>query len=195
MLKKIVKILVLLLIVGCIYSIESNAAIVASSKTVNSGENVTVSVTSNVPLTSYSVSIGNLGGLTFVNSSGGTGAGGQKITGAGTPTEPITNLASFTFKVPTVTKDTTYTVSFSGTIMEGVDFSPVADNTATATITVKAPTPTATPTPVPTTPAPETQTTPTVTATPAPAQKSSNANLKNLGIKPNDFSRIFEKSS
>jgi len=183
MLKKIVRILILLLVIVCIYSIESNAAIVASSKTVNSGENVTVSVTSNVPLTSYSVSVTNLGGLTFVNSSGGTGAGGQKITGAGTPTEPITNLASFTFKVPTVTKDTTYTVSFSGTIMEGVDFSAIADNTTTATITVKAP---ATPTPPPATTAPEA--TPTVTATPAPAVKSSNANLKNLGITPNDFS-------
>jgi len=184
MLKKIVSILILLLIIGCVYSIESNAAIVASSKTVNSGEEVTVSVTSNVPLTSYSVSVANLGGLTFVNSSGGTGAGGQKITGAGTPTEPITNLASFIFKVPTVTKDTTYTVSFSGTIMEGVDFSPIADNTTTATITVKAP-PTPTPSTEPTS-APET--TPTVTATPAPAVKSSNANLKNLGITPNDFS-------
>ncbi|MBR6504637.1 MAG: cadherin-like beta sandwich domain-containing protein [Clostridia bacterium] len=55
----------------------------------------------------------------------------------------------------------------------------------TVTITVTAP-PTPTPTQAPATSEPEQ--TPTVTATPVPVVKSSNANLKNLGITPNDFS-------
>jgi len=74
------------------------------------------------------------------------------------------------------------TVKLEGSVTEFSDGSTIT-SFPSKTITVSAPTPTPTPTQ---TTAPET--TPTVTATPAPAQKSSNANLKNLGITPNDFS-------
>lgn len=79
----------------------------------------------------------------------------------------------------------TKTVKLEGSVTEFSDGSTIT-SFSNKTITVSAPTPTPTATPTPTTSVPET--TPTVTATPAPAVKSSNSNLKNLGITPNDFS-------
>ena len=119
--------------------------------------------------------------------------GTQTITGAGTPAAPITNLASFTFKAPEVNEDKTYKVKFSSTIMEDVKFSAVPNSSATATITVKAK---------------ETSNSDSgnngsssstgSTSTEKPVEKptetiSNDATLKNLGIKPNDFSG-FKKS-
>lgn len=122
--------------------------------------------------------------------------GTQNITGAGTPAAPITNLASFTFKAPEVNEDKTYKVKFSSTIMEDVNFSAISNASATATITVKAK---------------ETvndnsgntgstgsSSSTGSTSTEKPVEKpaeviSNDATLKNLGIKPNDFSG-FKKS-
>ena len=115
----------------------SNAAISASSKTVNSGENVSISITSNPGVASYAVTVTDSGGLTFVTSSGGIGEGTKLITSASTTN--ITSLATYTFKAPTVTTDTIYKVSFKASAMETRDNTPVADSVATATITVKAP--------------------------------------------------------
>lgn len=117
--------------------VTSNAAVSASSKTVNSGENVSISITSNPGVASYAVTVTDLGGLTFVTSSGGTGAGTKTITD--TKTTNMTALATYTFKAPNVTSDTTYKVSFKASAMETADLDPVADSTFEATITVKAP--------------------------------------------------------
>ena len=136
--KKIfLKISVIALFILLINTKTSNAAISASSKTVNSGENVSILVTSDVPILSYKVTMSNNSGLTFVTSSGGTGAGTATITDA--KATGMTSLATYTFKAPTVATDTTYAVTFTATAMEDENFNPVANSTTTATIKVKAP--------------------------------------------------------
>ena len=131
------KITIITLFILLINTKVSKAAISASSKTVNSGESVSISISSNVPVLSYKVTMNSSGGLTFVTSSGGTGAGTATITDA--KSTGMTSLATYTFKAPTVTTDTTYTVSFTATAMEDENFNPVANSTAIATIKVKAP--------------------------------------------------------
>lgn len=151
------------------YCIKSNAAISTQSKEVKSGEQFTISVTSNVSLASYSVKAESYSGLTFVTSTGGTGAGTTSVSNA-LASGGVTNLATFTFKAPEVTKDTTYTIKFTAEGMGDENLQPVANSTTIATITVKAPA----------TPAPEQPTT--------PAKKSTEARLNTFGIRPNDFS-------
>lgn len=131
------KIIIITLFILLINTKVSKAAISASSKTVNSGESVSISISSNVPVLSYKVTIDSSDGLTFVTSSGGTGAGTATITDA--KATGMTSLATYTFKVPTVTTDTTYTVSFTATAMEDENFNKVDPSTAKATIKVKAP--------------------------------------------------------
>ena len=134
---KILKILLLTILIIALYNVTSNAAISATSSTVNSGENVSISIQSNIPVISYAVTVDNYGGLTLVSSSGGTGEGTGTITNASA--NGMTNLAIFTFKTPSVSTDTTYYVTFNATIMEDVNWNPIEDSPATAVITVKAP--------------------------------------------------------
>lgn len=134
---KILKILLLTILIIALYNVTSNAAISATSSTVNSGENVSISIQSNIPVISYTVTVDNYGGLTLVSSSGGTGEGTGTITNASA--NGMTNLAIFTFKTPSVSTDTTYYVTFNATIMEDVNWNPIEDSPATAVITVKAP--------------------------------------------------------
>ena len=160
--------IIIFLIILFGYCITSNAAISAQSKQVNSGEEFSITVTSDIPLGAYNVKIDSYSGLTFVTSSGGTGAGGVSISNA-LSSGGTTNLATFTFRAPNVTSDAQYTISISATGMGDANLSPVTDDNCTATITVKAPN-TGTTTPPPSTPT-----------------KSSEARLKNLGFEPNDF--------
>ena len=132
----ICSILFAIIIFGCY--ITSNATISSQSKQVNSGEQFSVTVTSNVSLSSYSVKAESYSGLTFVTSSGGVGAGGTSISNA-LASGGTTTLATFTFKAPTVTKDSTYTIKFSATGMGDEKLDPVADSSTAVTITVKAP--------------------------------------------------------
>lgn len=110
----------------------SKAAISSSNATVSPGQNVSISVTSNVGLGSYRVTLTSLGGCTLVNSSGGTGAGGSTISNASTT--PMTSLATFTIKAPSTPG--TYKVSFSGSAMMTPDEASVANSSSTSTITV-----------------------------------------------------------
>ena len=178
-----------LLIFG--YYITSDAAINVTSKQVNSGEQFSVSVTSDTPTISYTVSLTGYNGLTFVTSSGGTGAGGTAISDA--KTTGMTSLATFTFKAPEVTENTTYKISVSATGMGREDATALPDSSATATITVKAPEKEPDPSTNPDTPNtstnPTTNTTNPVTTTnkETTPQKSTVTTLSNLGITPNDF--------
>jgi len=168
----------------------SYAACSASSKTVNSGETFTVSITSSTGLEDYGVVLSSYSGLEYVSCSGGSYANNGKISYA-VVGSPVTSLGTYTFKAPSVTEDKTYKIVFS--------VEAETDQTVTSTITVKAPaaTPTPAPTPAPTatpepTTAPEVTPAPTTAPTTAPEPtatpgKSSNANLSNLGIRPNDF--------
>ncbi len=132
----------------------------ASSATVKSGETFSVTVTSSVKLSGWTISLSNNGGCTFSNASGGTVTGTSVF---GTSLDGATTLARYTFKAPNVTKDTTYTISFSGTDMCDAtdDVNTVGNTSCSAKITVKAkqtPTPSTKPT---TTTTPTTITSPT----------------------------------
>lgn len=178
----LLKILSLVVVLIGIYNVKSYAAISASSKTVNAGENVSISISSNVAVLSYKVTMTDAGGLTLKTSSGGTGAGTATITDA--KATGMKSLATYTFSTPNVTQDTTYKVTFSATAMEDENFAAVADSTATATITVKAPVATTPETPS----GNDNENTGDTGATTTPTEtKSTNADLSNLGITPNDF--------
>lgn len=164
------------------YCVQSNAAISTQSKEVQSGEQFTISVTSNVSLASYSIKAESYAGLTFITSTGGTGEGTTSISNA-LASGGRTSLATFTFKAPEVTKDTKYTIKFTAEGMGDENLQPVSNSTATATITVKAQN----------TMNPETPSTPST-----PVAKSSEVRLSNFGIRPNEydfsgFSRNREK--
>ncbi len=132
-----IKIILIALLVLFLNVTISEASISASSKTVNSGEQVQISITSNIEIISYKVTVTSNGGLTFVTSAGGAGAGTTTITNASTT--GMTSLGTFTFQAPTVTTDTTYKVSFNATAMDDINMEEIPDSSATATITVKAP--------------------------------------------------------
>ena len=68
--KKFLKILIIAFFIIIINITVSEAAISASSVTVNSGEKVQISVSSNIAVTSYKLTMTNSGGLTFITSSG-----------------------------------------------------------------------------------------------------------------------------
>lgn len=133
--KKILKIILLTIIALCIYELKTYAAISASSSTVNSGGTVSISITSDVALLSYKVTMTSSGGLTFKNSTGGDGAGTYTITDA--KATGMRSLATYTFTAPVVSSDTTYTVTFFASAMDDVNLNTVSDSTANATIKVK----------------------------------------------------------
>lgn len=168
--KFILKMLAFMFVILGIYTVESCAAISASSKTVNSGDTVSISVTSNVPVISYKVTMTDSGGLNFKTSSGGTGEGTATITDA--KATGMKSLATYTFTAPNVSSDTTYTVKFSASAMEDEDLNEVQNSSTTATVTVKAPI----------------NNSGSDENTGSSSTKSSNANLKNLVVSPVDFS-------
>ena len=161
--------IIIFLIILFGYCITSNAAISSQSKQVNSGEEFSITVTSDIPLGAYNVKVTKYDGLEFRGSSGGTGAGGLSISNA-LSSGGTTNLATFTFRAPSVTSDTQYNISISATGMGDASLNPVGDSNCTATITVKAP-----------------NTGTTTPDTPSTSTKSSEARLSNLGFKPEDF--------
>ena len=163
------------------YYIKSNAAISAQPKQVNSGEEFSINVTSDISLSAYSVKAQSYDGLKFVGSSGGIGSGTTTISSA-LAQGGTTNLATFTFKAPSVEKDTQYTIKFSAEGMGDEKLSKLPDSDKTITITVKAP---------------ENNNSNSNNSanggsdgnngSSEPAAKSTEAILRNLGIKPNDF--------
>lgn len=157
--------IIILLAITIIFSIQLNvkAVVISSDKQVESGSGtVTISVTSNQTLGAYTLKLVDTSGLTL------TGATGQHVssdfkTVTGSSADGTKNLGAFTFKVPTVNKDTKYNIKFSITGMETPDLEQVADETNTAVITVKAKqeqTIPSTNTQTPTTTTPSTPTTP-----------------------------------
>lgn len=137
--KKIIgRILLICIVYIGLCIIESKAAsagIVSTDKTVNSGENVTISISSSQILGSYAIELIDDGGLTLISASGGEVSVDQKKV-TSTSTTGTTSLASFTFKVPEVTESKTYSVQFSATILEGPNLEEYDDTNNTARITV-----------------------------------------------------------
>ena len=148
-----------------------NAQIASQSAQVNSGEQFSITVTSDISLSAYTIQA-SYPGLELVNSSGGTGAGTATISNA-LASGGTTTLATFTFRAPTVSTDTQYTITFSGSGMGDENLSPVGNSQSTSTITVKAPS--------------SGGNTGGNSGGGSTTSKSTEARLSNLGITPNDF--------
>ena len=183
----------LLILISIIFMMQVNVfatIIVSTDKEVDSGSgNVTISVTSKQALGSYELKLTDTAGLELVSSSGGE-ISSDKKTITGSSSTGITNLGTYTFKVPTVTENKTYNVKFLISKMETTNLDVIPNEPNTAVIKVKAPAPKTDPDPLtpPTTGGnTQTETPPTTTV-----KKSSEARLSNLGINPNDF-RGFRK--
>ena len=140
LLSKIILIILLVQIIISTKSFAASAGIHSTDKTVTYGtdSSVTVTVSSNVKLGSYMVTVTDTGGLTLTGASGGvTSSDNKKVTSAAAT--GTTTLASFTFSVPNVSVQTKYVVKFSIDDMEDYNDpdSVSYDNaTNTATITV-----------------------------------------------------------
>lgn len=163
--KSKISIMILLAIIT-IFLIQLNvqAVVISSDKQVESGGGtVTISVTSNQTLGAYTLKLVDTAGLAL------SGATGQHVssdfkTVTGSSAEGTKNLGTFTFKIPTVDKDTKYNIKFSITGMETPDLEQVADETNTAVITVKVKQ-------VQTTPSTNSQTQQPTTTTPSTPEK------------------------
>lgn len=183
--KRIGILTILLILTISVFNISSvNAAsttLKASNVTVKSGETFSVTISSSIKLTGWTISLTNNGGCTFSSASGGEVTG---TTVYGTDLSGKTSLATYKFKAPTVTKDTKYTISFSGTAMCDVDTNELSNTTCKATITVKANTTTTTNKNTSTTNKDTSNTTKNETTT--TTKKSSNAYLSTLGVRISD---------
>ena len=139
--KKIFNILLIAIFSILILKTKVNASnIVSTDKQVNSGDgNVTISITSKETLGAYNLELVDNSGLELVSSSAGPSgtANGTKISGASAT--GITDLGSYTFKVPTVTSDTTYKIKFRITGMANVNDEDLPNVDNNAILTVKAP--------------------------------------------------------
>ena len=165
----------------------SYGAYSASSSTVESGGKITVKVTSSEALDAYNLDLQSHEGLTFNSCSktesgaiiniNGSSIGYMNMSGS------TKDLGTYTFTAPSVTEDKKYTITFM------VD----KKTSVTSTITVKAPvveTPPETTTPEPEKPSTNTNTgtgDSTITTKPEETPKSSEARLKNFGIKPSEY--------
>ena len=139
--KKIFNILLIAIFSILILETKVNASnIVSTDKQVNSGDgNVIISITSKETLGAYNLELVDNSGLELVSSSAGPSgtANGTKISGASAT--GITDLGSYTFKVPTVTSDTTYKIKFRITGMANVNDEDLPNVDNNAILTVKAP--------------------------------------------------------
>lgn len=131
-LKYIIFFSILMILVLCTHS---QARITTSDPTVESGGTATITINSQEPVAYGSIDVTSNGGLTFVSVSGGT-ANGTLVAFASTDNK-TSGIATYKFKVPKVTKTTTYKVEFTSADM-GTPDGEVPSSSATATVTVKA---------------------------------------------------------
>lgn len=117
---------------------KSQARITASDPTITSGEKdtVTITINSQEPIASGSISVSSSGGLEFVKVTGGTPKG--STVAFALAENKTTGIATYTFKVPTVTSTTSYKVTFTSKDMADENGAPVSGSSATSTVTVKA---------------------------------------------------------
>lgn len=134
---------ILLLICTTIYINPIKAAgttsLSASGATVESGKSFSVTITSSKKLSSWTISLADSGKCTFTSATGGNVSGTTLVGGDG---NGATTLAKYTFKAPTVDKDTTYTISFSASGMTDASVSSgddtISNTSCSAKVTVKA---------------------------------------------------------
>ena len=137
MVKKLKYIIIMVIIISLLMTVKSFARITSNDPAVNSGETVTITINSQEPVASGSINIKSNSGLTFQSVSGGT-ANGTKVAFA--KSEDITSgIATYIFKAPEVTTDTTYKIVFVSEDMANANGDEVASSEATATVKVRAP--------------------------------------------------------
>ena len=173
---KIGIILILSILFVLVNSNISMAGYLASDATTTVGSNVSVSITSTEGLQNFDISIADSQGLTFssVSTSGISNGGTVSYAGLGSP---ITNLATYNFKAPNTPG--TYTVSFKvngSTINSTVVVNNASSNTGSSSGGSSSGS------------SSSSGSTTGSSTTSEPEEESSNANLSNLGIRPNDFS-------
>lgn len=139
--KKIFNILLIAIFSILILETKVNASnIVSTDKQVNSGDgNVTISITSKETLGAYNLELVDNSGLELVSSSAGPSGTANETKISGASATGITDLGSYTFKVPTVTSDTTYKIKFRITGMANVNDEDLPNVDNNAILTVKAP--------------------------------------------------------
>ena len=139
MIKKIKYIILFSILILLGLCTKSQARITTTDPTVDSGENVTITINSQEPVANGSISVSSAGGLTFVSASASGGvANGTLVAFAGTDNK-TSGIATYTFRAPSVTKTTKYEVEFKSQDMEDAEGNTVPASTATATVTVRAP--------------------------------------------------------
>ena len=190
--KKIFNILFIAIFMLLVFNIKVNAStyIVSTDKQVNSGDgNVTITITSKIALGAYNLELIDAVGLELESSNGGpTGtANGNKISGS-SPSSGVTELGSYTFKIPSVTTDTTYRIKFRATGLADVQRNELGSDDNEAVLTVKA---TKTETPIDNNSANNNTSSNSGSSNNNTSNnstaKSSEARLRDLGITPNDF--------
>ena len=138
MTKKIKYILFFSILIILGFCTKSQARITTSDPTVKSGETATITINSQEGVASGSINVTSNGGLTFISASVPNGyANGTQVAFAGMENK-TSGLATYKFKVPSVTKTTTYKVVFSSTDMATAEGKSIASSSATATVTVTA---------------------------------------------------------
>ena len=136
MVKKLKYIFLLGILVMLGLSTNSQARITTSDPTVESGGTATITISSQEAVAYGSIDVTSTGGLTFVSVSGGT-ANGTLVASARTENKK-SGIATYKFKVPNVSKTTTYKVVFSSADMGTAEGESIDSSTATATVTVRA---------------------------------------------------------
>ena len=110
------KVLLLTIIFLAIGITVSKGSYSASNPTVNSGEDITITVTSTEALEAYNLDLTNSAGLTFVSCSKSESGAIIDITGSSigyiNASGSTKTLGTYKFKAPTVTEKRTYTIEF-----------------------------------------------------------------------------------
>lgn len=176
--KKVIKILLVLIIAIFSVQMKVQAAVITSTdKQVQSNSGtVTIEVKSKQALGSFTLKLTDKAGLTLEKTEKGSSSfevSKDNLTISGSSSDGITNLGTFTFKVPTVTKETTYNIKFSITGMETTDLEPITNETNTAVIKVS--------------PVVELPKDSATQEPEKPVEKSSEARLKKFGISPKEY--------
>ena len=116
----------------------SFARITTNDPTVNAGETVTITISSQEPVASGAIKLESNNGLTLKGTSGGTESADKKLVAFSKTNNATSGLVTYTFTAPDVSKDTVYKVVFSSQDMANENGTAIANSSATATVTVKA---------------------------------------------------------
>ena len=116
---------------------KSQARITTSDPTVSSGGTATITINSQESVGSGMIDVSSNGGLTFVSASSSYGVANGTRVAFSAATGATGGIATYTFRVPTVSTTTTYQVTFSASEMATAEGEPVSDSQATATVTVR----------------------------------------------------------